>query len=144
MQKIRGRQFTPYLYLLPVIALFAILLLYPMVEILHYSLLDKAITSKNPAFAGLGNYKYVLTDDTFWTALFNSLIFTIVSVVAHICLGMAFALIINSENINVTISLGVYQLQSSDEDVDLLQKADNALYQAKSDGRNKVVVYDIQ
>lgn len=103
MQKNRGRSFTPYLYLLPVIALFAILLLYPMVEIIHYSLLDKAITSKNPAFTGLENYKYVLTDDTFWTALSNSLIFTIVSVVAHICLGMAFALIINSENINVTI-----------------------------------------
>lgn len=43
------------------------------------------------------------------------------------------------KNINVTISLGVYQMQDGDEISDLIIKADRALYEAKTGGRNKVV-----
>ena len=45
------------------------------------------------------------------------------------------------KNINVTISLGVYQFKSSDAEEDLLKNADKALYEAKKTGRNKVVIY---
>ena len=43
------------------------------------------------------------------------------------------------KNISVTISLGVYQMQDGDEISDLIIKADRALYEAKTGGRNKVV-----
>lgn len=44
------------------------------------------------------------------------------------------------KTINVTISLGVYELKGHDQAKDLLKKADKALYEAKETGRNKVVV----
>lgn len=45
-----------------------------------------------------------------------------------------------TKTIQVTISLGIYEMQENDNDEDLLKKADKALYQAKNTGRNKVVV----
>ena len=44
------------------------------------------------------------------------------------------------KEIKVTLSLGIYEMKESDNDDDLLKKADIALYQAKNTGRNKVVV----
>ena len=47
---------------------------------------------------------------------------------------------IANKNINATISLGIYQFKTTDAPQDLLKKADEALYQAKETGRNKVVI----
>ena len=40
---------------------------------------------------------------------------------------------------NVTISLGIAELQANDTSSSLIEKADNALYEAKNRGRNKTV-----
>lgn len=46
-----------------------------------------------------------------------------------------------STKISVTISIGVYEFKASDTPEELYQKADKALYEAKTHGRNKVVIY---
>ena len=48
----------------------------------------------------------------------------------------------DKKEIQVTLSLGVYEINKDDNDEDLMNKADKALYQAKNTGRNKVVVYN--
>jgi len=46
------------------------------------------------------------------------------------------------KNISVTISVGLAQLDIKDMADDLYMKADRALYKAKENGRNRVVVYE--
>lgn len=49
---------------------------------------------------------------------------------------------VTEKNIGVTISLGVAEYSSDDDENTLLQKADKALYKAKENGRNRVEIYE--
>src|SRR5438874_4412855 len=93
----------PLAYVAPATALFALLMLYPMVAVLRYSLLDRAITKKDAAFVGLENYQTTFSDPVFWQAAGHTLYFTVMSVIFHLLIGLAFALMLNSERINPTI-----------------------------------------
>jgi multiple sugar transport system permease protein len=84
---------VPLAYVAPATALFALLMLYPMVTVLRYSLQDRAITKKNAAFVGLENYQETFSDPVFWQALGHTLYFTVMSVIFHLLIGLAFALI---------------------------------------------------
>jgi multiple sugar transport system permease protein len=93
----------PLAYVAPATALFALLMLYPMVAVLRYSLLDRAITKKDAAFVGLENYQTIFSDPVFWQAAGHTLYFALMSVIFHLLIGLAFALMLNSERINPTI-----------------------------------------
>jgi multiple sugar transport system permease protein len=95
-----GKRLVPLLYVAPATALFCLLMLYPMVTVVRYSLLDGAITKKNAAFAGLKNYEAVFADPVFWESIGNTLYFTVMSVIFHLLVGLAFALLLNSNRVN--------------------------------------------
>jgi multiple sugar transport system permease protein len=94
---------VPFAYVAPAMALFALLMLYPMVAVLRYSLLDRAITKKNAVFVGLDNYQTIFSDPVFWQAIGNTLYFTVVSVVFHLLIGLGFALMLNSDRVDPTL-----------------------------------------
>jgi len=74
-----------------------VLLLVPIIMVISYSLMDNVITNKNPVFVGIGNYVDILTDPTFLVAVRNTLVFTGSSVVAHLLLGLGFAMLLNTK-----------------------------------------------
>ena len=93
----RSKAVVPYAYLSPTILLLTILSLLPIGMVFYYSLMDNVITNQNPVFVGLANYLEILTDDVFLQAISNTLYFTLMSVVFHLILGLAFALLLNTE-----------------------------------------------
>ncbi|MFO1141515.1 MAG: sugar ABC transporter permease [Amaricoccus sp.] len=95
-----GQRLVPLLYVAPATALFCLLMLYPMVTVIRYSLMDGAITKKNAAFAGFKNYAAVFADPVFWESIANTLYFTVMSVIFHLLVGLAFALLLNSDRVN--------------------------------------------
>jgi multiple sugar transport system permease protein len=97
------KKLVPLFYVAPAMALFCLLMLYPMVTVLRYSLMDGAITKRNPSFVGLENYLSDFQDPVFWQATVQTLYFTSLSVIFHLAIGMAFALLLNSQLVNPII-----------------------------------------
>ncbi len=90
------RRLAPYGYLSPTMLLILVLMVIPIVMVVSYSFKDNVIVEENPVFAGLANYSRVLTDPIFLVALKNTFIFITLSTIAHLVLGLAFAMLLNS------------------------------------------------
>ncbi|GAB6897172.1 carbohydrate ABC transporter permease [Kineosporia succinea] len=91
-----GRVLTPFGYLTPTMILLVILMVVPIVMVISYSFKDNVIVERNPVLVGFANYTEILTDPNFRTALKNTGIFIFGSMGAHLVLGLAFAMMLNS------------------------------------------------
>lgn len=96
------RRLVPYLYVAPSVVLFFLLMLYPMVAVFRYSLFDGAILKPSPNFVWFDNFVAIFSDPVFIQAIGNTLYFSVMSVVFHVIIGLAFALMLNSDRISRT------------------------------------------
>ncbi|MCB0023437.1 MAG: sugar ABC transporter permease [Caldilinea sp.] len=94
------KKLAPFAYLSPTLLLLAVLSLLPIAMVFSYSFLNNVVMEKNPVFVGIANYIEILTDAVFLQALYNTLYFTILSVVFHLILGLAFATLLNTKLIS--------------------------------------------
>ena len=78
-------------------------MLFPMLTVLWYSFLDNAIVKKDTNFVGFRNYLIILEDPVFWQSIEQTLYFTIVSMVFHLLIGLAFAQLLNSDRVDPAI-----------------------------------------
>jgi multiple sugar transport system permease protein len=90
------RTLAPYGYISPTMLLIFVLMVIPIAMVVSYSFQDNVIVQKNPVFAGLANYTKVLTDPVFLTAIKNTFIFITLSTIAHLVLGLTFAMMLNT------------------------------------------------
>ena len=72
----------------------------PIVMVIGYSLMDGVITVRQSHVVGLRNYVEILTGAKFRTALSNTFWFVGASVVAHMIIGLGFAMLLNSESVS--------------------------------------------
>ncbi|MFL5009857.1 MULTISPECIES: carbohydrate ABC transporter permease [Rhizobium] len=97
------RKLVPYFYVSPASLLLVLLMLFPMVMVFRYSLMDGAIMKKDAAFAGVQNYMTIFENPVFWQSVVQTLYFTIMSVVFHFIIGLAFALLLNTNRVDPLI-----------------------------------------
>jgi multiple sugar transport system permease protein len=96
-RKTLARRLVPYGYLSPTIVLIVVLMVVPIVMVISYSFRDNVIVQENSVFAGFANYTKVLTDPDFLVAMKNTAVFITVSMVAHLVLGLTFAMMLNTQ-----------------------------------------------
>ena len=89
----RKRSLTPYLFLLPALALLGVFVVYPIIAVVWYSFTDYDII-RPPVFAGLDNYQRLIEDETFWLALVHSFVYLLVTPIL-IVLSIALAIVVN-------------------------------------------------
>jgi len=82
----------------PTVILIALLILYPVFYNIYLSFFDVTISpNETNTFLGLKNYTNVLTDSTFWVSFWKTVVFTIITVVGSIVLGLGVAVLMNKE-----------------------------------------------
>jgi len=79
-------------FMLPSIAVMAVVLLYPLGSAIWYSFLRFYLGGGAPQFVGLANYIELLGDERFWGDLLNTFIIVGASVALQFVIGMALAL----------------------------------------------------
>ena len=93
MNKMMGNKKVIALFTLPTLALFTLIVFYPILQTVYRSFFDwNGLTT--PIFTGLENYKKLFTDDLFYESMKNGLIFAAILVVFQVGLATIFTMIL--------------------------------------------------
>ncbi len=84
-------------FILPLLIVYAIFLLWPILLGLRMSLFNWSLVgSGTNEFFGFRNYAEALRDPNFWSSLWNTIVFTIISTPILVILSLALSLMVNS------------------------------------------------
>ena len=85
------------LYVVPALAMVALVMLYPLVYTLIISFFKNTLFMKAPEFFGIGQYKALLEDRYFVGSISQTLVWTFGSVFFQFTLGFAMALLLHQQ-----------------------------------------------
>ena len=89
------RKAAPYLFISPFVILFCVFMVYPLAQSVRYAFLATN-GPKVTMFVGLDNFRFLLEDPDFWTALKNTATFAFFSVFLQLPLSLGLAVLLNS------------------------------------------------
>lgn len=90
------KKLLPYLLLAPMMLIMGVLVFYPVIETFTYSLKRWKLTAPNDtAFIGLSNYAEILSSDSFWYSIQNTLFILAAVVLLTTVLGTCVALFLH-------------------------------------------------
>ncbi|WP_454016538.1 carbohydrate ABC transporter permease [Azospirillum sp. Marseille-Q6669] len=93
----RQRRRAAWLFLLPMLTVLAGVAGWPLFRTVFFSFTDATLATLD-GFQGVGldNYLWLMRDPVWWRAVWNTLVFTVVSVAIETALGLGVALILNA------------------------------------------------
>ena len=89
------RDLTPYLYIVPSLALFILFVFYPFVKTIYLSLSSTDLNGNATGFVGFANYITAFQDKTMWTALWVTIKYALMVVAGSIVMGTICAILAN-------------------------------------------------
>ena len=92
---VRRRDYTRYIFILPALIIVLALFIYPFFSSIYYSFTNKNLILPNYKFVGFDNYIKVVKDPIFWASFFNSIKWTVLSLIGQIIVGFTLALSLN-------------------------------------------------
>jgi len=92
----------PYLFLIPACAIVGMFVVYPALEAIMLSFSNFNMITK-PSWVGLANYRAMLDDPFFWSALRNTLLYLVVVVPLLVLLPIFLALLVNRAIPGITL-----------------------------------------
>ncbi len=93
----RTKGLAPFLFLTPYLLLTSVFFVYPFINAVILTFY-RTNGPRSKAYVGLDNFRFLLHDPTFHTALWNTTVFAVASVCLQLPLSMALALLLNRGN----------------------------------------------
>ncbi|GAC1473414.1 MAG: sugar ABC transporter permease [Ktedonobacteraceae bacterium] len=87
------RRFVPYLYLLPALLFLLVFLYYPLGRSAWISFFDWNLISPRQTYVGLANYHDLLTDASFWSLVWQTILYMLLSILGTFLLPAGLALL---------------------------------------------------
>jgi multiple sugar transport system permease protein len=84
------------LFALPFLVLFAVFMVWPLVQGLWTSLTDDSLSAHTPSFIGVDNFTEAFQDSEMWRALGHTVLFTLISTVPLVVVALAMALLVHT------------------------------------------------
>jgi multiple sugar transport system permease protein len=87
--------FVAWIFLTPALLLLGIFLLYPIVYLIFLSFTDGSFTIEGVRWIGWRNYQRLFVDRDFWQVIFNTVYFTIATVIPTLIVPLILAVLLN-------------------------------------------------
>ncbi len=93
----RQRRRAAYLFIAPMLIVLALVAGYPLLRTMFFALTDARLSNLSTYhFVGLANFTELVRDPVWWQAVWNTVVFSVVSVALETVLGVAIALTLNA------------------------------------------------
>lgn len=92
---LRSERLAAALMVAPSILVLALVALFPVLAALWLSMQHAVIVFGKPRFVGFDNYRFLLEDARFWSALGNTAYFTFMAVLLELCVALPVALVLH-------------------------------------------------
>lgn len=92
-----GSALKPYLYVLPITLLLSVFTIFPILRTVFLSFTDTDAVISYLNFAGVRHYLEMVSSSVFWTIVFNTVLYSVVTVSVSVVIGFLCAVAANSK-----------------------------------------------